>query len=183
MKCFTKCLGAMMAVALLAGTTRAADAVIGGEVKAVHADKKEFVMHSDTTGKDVTVKFGADVVINNGGKEGKSDLKVGDTVNVCHDNGTFTWTAHYIMVRTGETKDCVLRTGAIKSYDPDSKLLIYTESTTGKDTTFALGDAKVRLNKEESKIADVRIGDRVLIIVETPKGGKETLKYLMVNRK
>jgi hypothetical protein len=182
MKSFSKWSVAVVAVVLMAGTAKAADAIVGGEVKAINADKKEFVMHSDATGKDVTVKLGNHVVINRGGKEGNSDLKVGDTVNVCHDNGTLTWTAHYILVRTGDTKDCVLRHGTVKSYAPDTKKLQYTDAN-GKDAAFAMGDAKVRLNKEESKIADVKIGDKFLIIVEMPKGEKETLKCLMIDRK
>ena len=182
MKSISKWLVATMASVVLAGTATAADAIVGGEVKAVHADKKEFVMHSDATGKDVTVKIGDDVIINRGGKEGKSDLKAGDTVNVCHDNGTFTWTAHYVLVRTGDTKDCVLRHGSVKSYTPETKQLLITDES-GKDATFTMGDAKVRLNKEESKIGDIKIGDKFLVIVETPKGEKENLKCLMVSRK
>jgi hypothetical protein len=44
-----------------------------------------------------------------------------------------------------------------------------------------MGDAKVRLNKADSKVENVKIGDHALAIVEKI-GDKETLKCLMVQR-
>jgi hypothetical protein len=45
-----------------------------------------------------------------------------------------------------------------------------------------MGDAKVRLNRENSKISDIKIGDKVLAIVEKIGEGT-TLKCLMIERK
>ena len=70
----------------LAGTAVAADAIAAGKVKAINADKKEFVL-TDSAGKDWTIKLGDNVIINRGGKESQSDLKAGDPVNVCYDKG------------------------------------------------------------------------------------------------
>src|SRR5438128_1805050 len=95
---FSKCASALVAIVLLAGRASAADTISSGKIKAVHSDKKEFVL-TDVNGKDWTFKLGDNVVINHGGKESKSDLNVGDPVNVCYDKGTFTWTAHYILVK------------------------------------------------------------------------------------
>jgi hypothetical protein len=169
----------MVTVVLLAGPVMAADAVVPGVVKSINSDKKEFVMADlRFVNKEVTIKFGADVVINRSGTESKSDLKVGDIVNVCHDNGTFTWSAHYILILAGDNKDYVLMHGTVKT--ADAKELVLTDN--GKDLTFALGDAKVSLNKGASKIGDVKIGDQCLAIVEKI-GDKTTLKTAMVNRK
>jgi hypothetical protein len=179
MKSFSKWFGAMMAVVVMAGPSMAVDAIVPGKVKSINADKKTFVMtDSGFVDKVVTVHLGADVIINRDGKESNSDLKVGDVVNVWHDNGTLTWTARYILIQAGENNDCVLIHGSVKS--SDGKEIVFTDR--GKDLTFAVGDAKVQLNKVASKIADVKIGDQCVAIVEK-KGDKSTLKALMVNRK
>ena len=71
--------------------------------------------------------------------------------------------------------------GAFKGYDPDKKDLTFTDEY-GHDKTFPAGGAKVRLNKEDSKVEDLKIGDVTLAIVEIV-GDKATLKALMVDRK
>jgi hypothetical protein len=175
---FSKWFSAIMAVALLANPAPAIDAIAPGIVKSINADKKEFVLDDSGIGKPVTIKLGKDVIINRDGKESSSDLKVGDTINVCHDNGTLTWTAHYILIQEGSNKECVLIHGTIKT--ADTKELVFTDR--GKNLTFAMGDAKVFLNKEAGKIGDVKIGDQGIAIVEKI-GDKSTLKALMIHRK
>ena len=132
MKSFSKWFSAMAAVVLLAGPAVAADAIAAGKVKAINADKKEFVL-TDSAGKDWTIKLGDNVVINRGGKESKSDLNAGDTVNVCYDKGLLTWTAHYILVQEGDTKNCELVHGTVKSYDADKKQVTFTDRGQGLD--------------------------------------------------
>ena len=80
MKTFSKCASALVAIVLLAGMASAADTISSGKVKAVRSGKKEFVL-TDGKGKNWTIKLGANVVINHGGKESKSDLKAGEAVN------------------------------------------------------------------------------------------------------
>jgi hypothetical protein len=180
MKSFSKWICALVAIALLAGTTMAAEAVAVGKVKAINADKKEFVL-TDAAGKDFTVKLGDAVVINRGGKESQSDLKTGDAVSVMYDKGVLTWTAEYILVQEGTNKTCELAHGAFKGYDADKKHLSFTDAG-GKELTFAMGDAKVRLNKEDGKIEDMKIGDKTLVILDK-SGDKTTLRSVMVVRK
>ena len=180
MKVLTQSLCAMAAFVLLAGPTVAADAVAAGKVKGVHAEKKEFVL-TDSEGKDWTFKLGDTVVINRGGKESQSDLNAGDPINVCYDKGLLTWTAHYILVQEGDTKDCVLVNGTVKSYDADKKQVTFTDHK-DKDWTFPMAKAKVRLNRQESKIENIKIGDHALAILEKMEGGP-TLKCLMIDRK
>jgi hypothetical protein len=178
MKSFSKWFCSMTVVVLVASPAAAVDAIVPGAVKSINADKKTFVMTDDRfVNKEVTVKIGDNCILNRDGKVSKSDLKVGDTVNVCHDNGTFTWTAHYILIKEGDSKDYLLIHGTVKT--ADTKEVVFTDS--GKDVTFALGDAKVLLNKEAIKSGDIKIGDQCLAIVEK-KGDKTILKTMMINR-
>jgi Cu/Ag efflux protein CusF len=180
MMCFTKWVSALAAIVLLAGTALAAEAVTYGKVKAINDAKKEVVL-TDSDGKDWTFKLAEDVVINRAGKESQTDLKTGDPVNVLFDKGVVTWTAHYFLVTDGDRKNWELMCGTVKSYDPDKKELSITDEH-GKAWAFPVGDAKVRLNREDSKIQDIKIGDHTSVIVEK-MGDKATLKSLMVERK
>ena len=180
MRSFTKWFGGLAAVVLLASVATAGDTIAAGKVKSVNADDKAFVV-TDADGKDHTFKLGDEVVINRGGKEGRSDLKAGDAVSVCFQKGTLTWTAHYILVKEGDTKDYQLRHGSFKNFDADKKTFTYTD-VEGKDWTYPMADAKVRLNMQGSKIEDLKIGDTILAIVEEI-GDKATLKDLMGSRK
>jgi Cu/Ag efflux protein CusF len=180
MKNLLMCFGAMAAVVMLAGPVVAEDAISAGKVKGVNAEKKDFVL-TDSAGKDWTIKLGDDVVINRGGKDSQSDLNAGDVVNVCYDKGILTWTAHYILVQEGNTKNCELVHGTLKNYDVDKKEVTFTDHRE-KDWTFPMGSAKVRLNKQDSKIEDIKIGDRALGIVEKV-GDATTLKCLMFEHK
>ena len=179
MMSLSKWFSAMATFVLLAGPAMAADTIAAGKIKAVNAEKKDIVL-TDSDGKDWTIKLGDTVVINRGGKESQSDLNAGDPVNVCYDKGLFTWTAHYILVQEGNTKDCELVHGTVKNYDVAKKEVTFTDRA--KDWTFPMSDAKVRLNREDSKISDVKIGDKVLAIVEKIGEGT-TLKCLMIDRK
>jgi Cu/Ag efflux protein CusF len=180
MKRISQWLCAIGAFVVLAGPAMAADAIAAGKIKAVNAEKKDIVL-TDSEGKDWTIKLGDNVVINRGGKESQSDLNAGDPVNVCYDKGLLTWTAHYILVQEGNTKDCELVHGTVKNYDVDKKQVTFTDHR-DKNWTFPMGDAKVRLNREDSKIQDIKIGDSALAIVEKA-GDSTTLKCLMVERK
>lgn len=180
MKNFSRWLCGMAAFVLLASPAMAEDAIAAGKIKEIEPDQKKFVL-TDSDGKDFTFKLGDAVVINRDGKESQSDLKAGDKVNVCYDKGVLNWTAHYILVKEGETKDCSLVFGTVKGYDADKKQVTFTDPA-AKDWSYPTGDAKVRLNREESKASDVKIGDKALAIVE--KVGEETkLKCLMITRK
>jgi hypothetical protein len=168
-----------MAIALMAGTAAAADTVASGKIKSINSDNKSFVL-TDSAGKDWTFKLGDKLIVNRAGKESKSDLKNGDTINVCYDKGFVTWTADYILVKEGASKDCGLNIGHVKAYNPQLKQLIFTDEFK-KDSTFTMGEATVRLNMGDMKIEDVRIGDRALIIVDSA-AGKSTLQSVMVDR-
>ena len=177
MKSFSKCGSVLAVLFLLAGTAMGSEALATGTIKGINADKGDFVL-TDSAGKDVTFKLGDMVVVNRGGKEGKSDLKAGDAVNVSYDKGLATWTAKYILVQEGDSKKWDLAQGSFKSYDANKKEIICTDAQ-GKDCTYAMGDAKVRMNCKESKVEDIKIGDRVLCIIPQTAGDKKTLQALM----
>lgn len=180
MKCFTKWISASMAIAVLAGMASAADTVSAGKIKSINTDNKTFVV-TDAADKDRTFTVGEHLVVNRGNKEGKNDLKAGDVVSICHSKDPLTLTAHYILVQEGTTKNSDLMRGNVKSYDADNKKLIFTGEN-GKSSTFAMGDARVRLNMKDSTIEDIKIGDHALLIVEMIED-RPTLRSVMVDRK
>jgi Cu/Ag efflux protein CusF len=179
--CLSKWISVTMAIALMANSAAAADTVSNGKVKSIDAGNKTFVL-TDSAGKDWTFTLGDNLIVNRGGKESKSDLKTGDTIAVCYDKGVIglTWTTHYILVQEGTTKTCDLIRGNVKSYDADKNELTFTNEVK-KDSIYPIGKAVVRVNMENSKFGDVRIGDHALLIVETVEG-KATLQSVMVHR-
>jgi hypothetical protein len=179
--CLSKWISATLAIALMAGSAAAADTVSNGKVKSIDAGNKSFVL-TDAAGKDWTFTLGDNLIVNRGGKETKSDLKTGDMIDVCYDKGVIglTWTTHYILVQEGATKTCDLIRGNIKSYDPVKNEVTFTNDLK-KDSTYPIGKAMVRVNMEDSKFGDVRIGDHALLIVDTT-AGKATLQSVMVHR-
>jgi hypothetical protein len=180
MKSFTKWFSGPVAIVLLAGTVAASDTLMAGKIKSINAQKKEFVL-TDNDKKDHTFDLGPAVVINRDGKESPSDLKVNDAVSVAYHRGTLTWTAHYILVQEGDAKNYQLREGSIKNYDPAQKSFVCTDAD-GRDSTYLMNGAKVRLNMQPSKAQDLKIGDKILFIVEVI-GDKTNLKDVMVTRK
>ena len=163
-----------------APTGSAAHALSTGKVKAVNVDQNEFVLTEAGGGKEWTFKLGGDVVINRGGNESPSGLKTDDVVVVCSANGTASRTAHYILVKEGNTKDWKLVRGTFKNYDAAKREFTYSE-TGGRDKTYPMGDASVRLNMKASRIEDIKTGDNTLAIVERV-GDKVNLKELMFSR-
>lgn len=177
--CLSKWISATLAIVLMASTAAAADTVAGGKVKSINADNKTFVL-TDSANKDFTFKLGDNLVVNRAGKESRSDLKAGDAVSVCYDKGIITWTARYILVQEGVSKDSELIRGNVKSYDVEKKELTFTNEVK-KDSTYSIGEAMVRVNMAETKIGDIKIGDHALIIINTADG-KATLRSVMVDR-
>ncbi len=177
--CLTKLLSATLVFVLMAGPAPADNTVASGKVKSINADNKTFVL-TDSADKDFTFKFGDALVVNRGGKETKTDLKSGDAINICYDKGLLTWTAHYILVQEGTSRNSELIRGNVKGYDADKKELIFTNEAK-KDSTYSMGKAPVRVNMEDARIENVKIGDHALLIVETLEG-RPTLQSVMIER-
>jgi len=178
MMCLSKWIGATLTIALMAGPVVAADTTLGGKIKSIDAANKTFVVSHD--GKDNTFTFADDLIVNRDGKETKSDLKVGDAIYVCYDKGLATWAAHYVLVQEGKFKNGELIQGNVQGYEADKKELLFTNLS--KETKpYPVGKAQVRINMVDSKIEDVKIGDSVLILVDTTDG-KTTLHCIMVKR-
>jgi len=173
--------GVVLAVLVLASAASAADSIAAGRVKGVNADKKEFVL-TDADGKDFTFKLADKTVMNRGGKESQSDLSAGDSVFVCHDKGVLTWTARYILIREGDSKNWELAHGKVKGYEGEKKYLTITDDA-GADLTYPAAKAKAWINNKEHKFDDLKIGEPVLMILDKEKETKLThLKWVMVER-
>jgi hypothetical protein len=115
---FSKWISAVVGIIFLASPAIAADGIAAGKIKSIDADKKAFVV-TDAAGRDNTFKLGDNVMINRGGKESKNNLNAGDPVNICYDKGVLNWTANYILVQEGDSKNCALMHGTFKGYDDD----------------------------------------------------------------
>ena len=179
MKCLTKWLSALLAIALMASTAAAVDTVVSGKIKSVDTDNKTLVL-TDSAGKDCTIKFDDKLVVNRAGKEGASALRVGDAINICYDKGDSNSMAHYILVQEGKSKTWELIRGSVKNYNADKNELIFTNDVK-RDSTYAIGKAMVRVNMENAKIENIKTGDHALIIVDTVEG-QSTLRSVMVHR-
>jgi Cu/Ag efflux protein CusF len=180
-----RCLVPVLIVALLAVWTNsalAADAVARGKIKSIEANKKEFVL-TDPNGKDWTFDLGDHFTISRGEKEGKfADLKADDDVSVAYDKGITKFTASYILVHEGANKNAELGRGSVKTFDADKKQLVLTDPN-GKDWTFHVAnDAKVRLNDKDSKVSDLKLGDKVTVVFDK-KGDELTARDLCADRK
>jgi Cu/Ag efflux protein CusF len=182
---FAKSLVPVLAVALLAVLSNpalAADAVARGKIKSIEANKKEFVL-TDMNGKDWTFTLGDHFTISRGEKEGKfEELKSNDDVSIAYDKGITKYTATYILVHEGANKNAELGRGSVKTFDADKKQLVLTDPN-GKDWTFTIAnDAKVRVNDKDSKVSDLKLGDKVTVVFDK-KGDEMTARDLCADRK
>jgi ribonucleotide monophosphatase NagD (HAD superfamily) len=175
----TKWISATLAVAVMASTVGAADTVAAGKIKSIDADGKTFVL-TDAADKDSTFTFGDHLIVNRGGKESKTSLKAGDAINVCYDKGAATSTAHYVLVQEGKSKTYELLRGTVKSIDAGKSEFTFTNEN-NTDSTYSLGKATVRVNLEDSTMANVKTGEAALLIVNTANGNA-TLRSVMIDR-
>jgi len=163
---------------LLVGAAAATD-IGAGRIKGVNADKKEFVL-TDADGKDFTFKMSDKTIINRGGKETKSDLSIDDVVYVQYEKGVLTWTARYVLVQEGDSKNWELHQGKLKMYDAEKENFTYTTDD-NKDLTYSAFGARAWINNKECSFDDLKIGEKVLLIVDREKT-KLSLKWVMVER-
>jgi hypothetical protein len=118
---------------------------------------------TDSKGKDWTLSLGKEMIVNRDSKEGQAGLKVGDMVQVCYEKGVVANTAHYVLVQEGTNKNAELSHGAVKSFDAATKKLTWTDDNS-KDWTYAIDEAKIRRNRQETTAADIKIGDSALVM-------------------
>ena len=180
MKSFSMWSSAVAALLMLAAPALATDAIFTGKVKTTSADKKTFVL-TDVAGKDHTFALDAKVPINRAGKETHSDLKVGDAVQVCYEQGAPS-TCHYIVVQEGDSKNWTLTRCTFKGYDATTKQITFTDTADSKDVSFAMGDAKVSLNGEAVRMEGLKIGDAAFVIVDRTTVATPTLKAFLASR-
>jgi Cu/Ag efflux protein CusF len=175
---FTKSLGTLTIVALLSLPVMAATHVATGKIKSVDADSRSFLLTASDN-KDFTFKIDDKMVINRDGKEGKTDLKAGDTITVCYDKGILNRTTHYVLVQEGSEAKSTLVCGTVKGYDAERKELTFTNSDK-QDSVYPIGSATMKTKMEDSKIDTVKIGDRALLLLDIVDG-KSILRCIMVD--
>ena len=158
----------------------AAESIAVGKIKSVELEKREFVL-TDEMGKDRTVKYDEDTVINRGGRDGQSDLKVNDTVCTYYETAGLLWRANYVLVQEGESKNWSLAHGNVKSYDAEKKELTYTDDK-GRNWTYSSVNVSVFINRTQSKVESVKVGERVMALLQKA-GDRTTLKNLYITRK
>ena len=180
MKFSTQLFGSLVVTCVLLGNVSGADSVIAGKVKGVVLEKHEFVL-TENTGQDRTIKLAENVVINRGGRDFQSELKVDDIVCVYCDKNALVLTANYILVQEGESKNWTLAHGDVQSFDHEKKEITYLDDQ-GRDWTFSTIGVKVFVNRAESKVESIKIGEHVLALLQKA-GDQTTLKSLFVNRK
>jgi Cu/Ag efflux protein CusF len=182
MRTFSTGAAALLAIAMLAGSAAAADALGKGKIKSINADKKQFVMTGDDK-TDHTFTLADHTVINHDGKEGKvTDLKEGQEVSLLYDKGVVNWTVEYILVHEGENAKAGLARGGLKSWDSVKGQLTVT-GLDNKDEIFETPVAsKVQLAGKPAKLADLKVGDKVTIIYEKD-GDKLKVKEVVADRK
>jgi len=156
------------------------ESIIAGKVKSVDLAKQEFVL-TETSGKDRTIKLDQNVVINRGGRDSSAELKVKDAVMAHCDTTAVTWTATYVLVQDGESANWSLDRGNIVKYDSESKQISYADEQ-GRPYQFSTTDAKLFINRVESKFESVKTGEPVLALLKKA-GDRSTLKSMYVTRK
>ncbi len=179
MKSLTKWIFATVAAVLMVGSAQAIDAIAAGTVKSIDADKKTFVL-TDSANKDHMFKLGENLLVNRAGEESKGGLKVGDAINVCYEDNNTPWVSHYILVQQGDFKGCELVRGKVKGYDADKKELSFVNDAK-EVSSYPMGEAKVRQNREDAKIENIAIGEGALLIVHSANG-KSKLMSIMADR-
>ncbi len=164
------------AVVLLASTA-VADTIATGQVMQMNPTNKTFRLQSDKR----TFKLSEGCVIRRDTAESvfkKTELKNGDYVD-CYSDQAGGLLIKYILVRDGSTKLKHLAVGTLKSLDREAATIELNAQTSA---TYVISEAKVRLNNKNSKMANLKVGDKLLFI-NYITAGKQTLADVMVERK
>jgi len=158
----------------------AAESIAIGKIKSVELEKRDFIL-TDEMGKDRTVKYDEDTIINRGGRDGQSDLKANDAVCIYYETTGLMWRANYILIQEGESKNWSLGHGTVKSNDSEKKEITYTDDK-GRSWTYSTVSVPVFINRAEAKVESIKVGERVMALLQKA-GDQTTLKSLYVTRK
>jgi len=131
-----------------------------GQIKSIDADKNELVL-TDAKGKEHTFTLDKDAKVWVTSKESKiSDLKKGDRVGVRYEKSGDDLKAQRIRAHRGNTAVRMAH-GEVKSVAAKKNQLVIKDAS-GTERTFNLAkDAKVQVGNEDSKLADLKEGDKV----------------------
>jgi Cu/Ag efflux protein CusF len=169
MLCMPKWVVVVLALAVVVALAPSANAAEfkKGKVKSVSADGKEITI-TDNANQDVLLHLGDHAAILTGGRDNGqlSDLKPGDNVSVVFDKTGDRRTAMAILLNKGANANAELGVGTVKSVTPGTNQFTITDLN-GKDMAFNVAnDAMVRLSNKPAKFADVKKGDKIVVVSE-----------------
>ena len=144
----------------------------GDKIKSVSADQKQFVI-TNQEGKDITLNLADNTrIFLPDGKDGSAkDLKAGQTVSFLWEEKGGKYIATAVLDNSGNYKDAMLAHVSLKSVAAGGSEFVVTDSTS-KEWTLQMADkGKVSLNNKESKLTELKAGDKATIIFEK-KGAK-----------
>jgi hypothetical protein len=141
-----------------AGQPAQAAEVARGHIVRVTADQNQFIL-KDKNNKEWTFHLTRDAKICLNDREVKlADLKAGDEVAIFYEKVGDMLTARDVLSNRGMGQATDLTRGEIKSVSTDQFQLILKDRD-GKERTFQVNrDAKVRVDNQDSKLADLKAG-------------------------
>jgi Cu/Ag efflux protein CusF len=149
-----------------------APAAAADKIKSVSADQKQFVI-TNQEGKDITLNLADNVrIFLPDGKDGSAkDLKAGQNVSFLWEEKGGKFFATAVVENRGNYKDAMLAQATLKSVGAGGSEFVVTDAA-NKEWTLQMADkGKVALNNKESKLSDLKAGDKVTLIFEK-KGAK-----------
>jgi Cu/Ag efflux protein CusF len=172
-------LGLALALCLVVSAPAAA----ADKIKSVSADQKQFVI-TNQEGKDITLNLADDVrIFLPEGKDGSAkDLQAGQTVSFLWEEKGGKYIATAVLENKGNYKDAMLAQATLKSVAGGGNDFVVTDAA-NKEWTLQMADkGKVALNNKESKLSDLKTGDKVTLIFEK-KGTKLNALGIYSNRR
>jgi len=157
----SKWIGAILALLMLAVLVTPALAIEArGRITSIDNDKHEFTM-TTSDNKTLTFRFKEDVKVKlNDSTKKLSDLKVGYDVVVDYTREGDNLRVSSITARSGNEVEAA---GKIKSMDAGRREFTMTTDD-DKTLSFRFDDnIKIQLNDKNSKLNDLRVGDRVRV--------------------
>jgi hypothetical protein len=180
MKVHLRLVGIALGVITFVGNLAAAEAVATGTVKSVDLGKREFIL-TDSMGKDRTVEYDEEMIVNRGGRDGQSELKTNDAICLYYEPGGLVWSANYILVQEGDTRNWSIGHGNVKSNETEKKEIAFIDDQ-GRKWTYSTDGVPVFVNRTKSKIESIKVGEHVMAL-QQKAGDRTTLKGLYITRK
>ncbi len=149
----------MMARDINAGQPAQTAAGARGQIQRVMADQNQFIL-KDMSNREWTFQLVREAKVRLNERDSRlADLKEGDQVCILYEKSGDLLMARELHSSRGVAQAAEFTRGEIKSVSADQQQLILKDPT-GKERTFQVSrDAKVRVNNEDRKLADLKEGE------------------------